>query len=148
MDRLEGHPPRSSRTSGTSATPARPGQITLKWTPSYWTTGYEFDCDTFDANVAYDPSYTRCATLTDQDDTASEHSVVLTSWTVGTTTYSIDDTKSYDLRICSTHAMARDCWLAPIMNAIPTVAASNVSTSTATMTLHNHTGSCGTSTGS
>ena len=32
----------------------------MTWTPNYWTTGYEFDCDTYDPNVAYNPAFTRC----------------------------------------------------------------------------------------
>ena len=61
----------------------------MSWTPSYFTTGYEIDCATYDSTqTPYVPSYTRCATLTDQDDTDHKHSVTISSWTAGGTDYS------------------------------------------------------------
>ena len=115
-----------------------PGQIAMTWTPNFWTTGYEFDCDTYDPDVTYNPTFTRCATLTDQVDTAAKHTVTLSSWTAGGATYTIDDSKAYDIRVCSTHVTARDCWLAPIIWPNPTLAASSVTGTTATLTINHH----------
>ena len=90
------------------------GQITMTWTPNFWTTGYEFDCATYDpTQTPYVPSYTRCATLTDQRDTDPKHTVTISTWTERNTSYSIDDSKTYDIRICSTNATGRACSLAP-----------------------------------
>ena len=62
------------------------GSITLSWTPTAWTTGYLVDCAISDRTPPYsDPVYTRCATLSNQDDTATKHSVTITSWTAGGT---------------------------------------------------------------
>ena len=86
------------------------GQIAMSWTPNYWTTGYEIDCAAYDSSqTPYVPSYTRCATLTDQDDTDDKHSVTISTWTADGTDYSIDDTKQYDIRICSTNSTGRGC---------------------------------------
>ena len=111
------------------------GQITMSWTPSYFTTGYEIDCAAYDpTQTPYVPAYTRCATLTDQDDTDDEHSVTISSWTVDGTDYSIDNTKTYDIRICSTNATGRACTLAPWIDP-PSLTASNVAATTATLTM-------------
>ena len=118
-----------------------PGSITMSWTPSYFTTGYEIDCDAYDpTQIPYSPSYTRCATLTDQDDTAAKHTVTLSTWTAGGVTYTIDDSKTYDIRVCSTNATGRACTLAPWIHPNPpTLASSNITATTATLTIANHT---------
>ena len=117
------------------------GQVTMSWTPNYWTTGYEIDCAAYDSTqTPYVPSYTRCATLTDQDDTDDEHSVTISSWTVDGTDYSIDNTKTYDIRICSTNATGRGCTLAPWIDP-PSLTASNVAATTATLTIAQWSGS-------
>ena len=116
------------------------GQITMSWTPSYFTTGYEIDCAVYDSTqTPYVPSYTRCATLTDQDDTDDKHTVTISSWTAGGTDYSIDDSKQYDIRICSTNATGRGCTLAPWVHPI-TLTASNVAATTATLTIARYSG--------
>ena len=115
------------------------GQITMTWTPSYFTTGYEFYCDAYDpTQTPYVPSYTRCATLTDQDDTDDKHSVTISSWTAGGTDYSIDDTKEYDIRICSTNATGRGCTLAPWIKPTTLLSVSGVKATGATLTIINH----------
>ena len=116
-----------------------PGSITMSWTPSYFTTGYEIDCDAYDpTQIPYSPSYTRCATLTDQDDTAAKHTVTISTWTAGGVTYTIDDSKTYDIRVCSTNATGRACTLAPWIHPNPTLAASSVTGTTATLTINHH----------
>ena len=76
------------------------GQIAMSWTPNYWTTGYEIDCATRTT-----PGRPRTPVLhalrhaeTNQDDTDVKHSVTISTWTADGTTYSIDDTKIYDIR--------------------------------------------------
>ena len=117
------------------------GQITMSWTPKYWTTGYEFDCATYDpAQTPHTPSYTRCATLINQDDTAAQHSVTISTWTDDGKSYSIDDTKIYDIRICSTNATGRYCWLVPLIAPNPSKSASGVTSTGATLTIADHLG--------
>ena len=115
------------------------GSITMKWKPSYWTTGYEFDCDQFDQNQEpYAPDYTRCGALTNQDDTASQHTITISTWTEGDNQRNIIDTEKYDIRIWSTHANARDFWLAPIIYPLA-LTATNVTAGSATLELAGHT---------
>ena len=91
------------------------GSITLSWTPNFWTTGYEIDC------AVYGQTYTRCATLTSQDDTAATHSVTLSSWTIGSNTYTIDDGATYAIKITSTNQWGDDDMLVPLISPIPNV---------------------------
>ena len=117
------------------------GQITLRWTPNPWTTGYEIDCDTYDSTQSpHSPSYTRCATLTNQDHSASEHNVTISTWTAGGTNYAIDNTSTYDIRICSTNATGYGCHLAPLISPNTALTVSNFTVTTATLTIAHHSG--------
>ena len=110
------------------------GQIALSWTPNPWTTGYEIDC------AVLGSAYTRCATLTNQDHSDAEHSVTISTWTAGGTNYSIDNTSIYDVRICSTNTWGYGCHLAPLIYPNPSLTASNVAVTTATLTIAHHSG--------
>ena len=110
------------------------GQIALSWTPNPWTTGYEIDC------AVLGSAYTRCATLTNQDHSASQHSVTVSTWTAGGTNYAIDNSSIYDIRICSTNTWGNGCYLAPLVNPNPALTASNLGTTTATLTIAHHSG--------
>ena len=105
------------------------GSITLSWTPNFWTTGYQIDC------AVSGEARTRCATLTNQDDTAAKHSVTISTWTAGGTNYSINDTKTYDVKIISTNAWGQDEMLAPLVRPV-TLEVSNVTTTTATLSIN------------
>ena len=109
-------------------------QVTLRWTPNPWTTGYNIDC------AVHGSSYTRCATLTNQDHSDAEHSVTISTWTAGGTNYAIDNSSIYDIRICSTNTWGSDCWLAPLIHPNTTLTSSSVSKTTATLTIAHHTG--------
>ena len=106
--------------------------ITLSWTPNFWTTGYLIDC------AVSGQTRTRCATLTNQDDTAATHSVTISTWTAGGTNYSIDNTKTYDVKIISTNQWGQDEMLAPLVRPV-LLDVSNVTTSSATLSI-NYTG--------
>ena len=108
------------------------GQIALSWTPNPWTTGYEIDC------AVLGSSYTRCATLTDQDHSATQHSVTISTWTAGGTNYAIDNSSIYDIRICSTNTWGYGCHLAPLVYPNPSLTASNVAATTVTLSIANH----------
>ena len=110
------------------------GQIALSWTPNPWTTGYEIDC------AVLGSSYTRCATLTNQDHSATEHSVTISTWTAGGTNYAIDNSSTYDIRVCSTNATGYGCYLAPLVYPNPSLTVSNVAVTTATLTVAHHSG--------
>ena len=110
------------------------GQIALSWTPNPYTTGYEIDC------AVLDSSYTRCATLTNQDHSDAEHSVTISTWTAGGTNYAIDNSSIYDIRICSANTWGYGCYLAPLINPNPALTVSNVGMTTATLTIAHHTG--------
>ena len=75
---------------------------------------------TYDSSQSpYSPSYTRCATLSNQDHSASQHSVTISTWTAGGTNYAIDNTSTYDIKICSTNTWNNACHLAPLISPTP-----------------------------
>ena len=114
------------------------GSITLTWTPTAWTTGYLFDCAVV---TGANPAYTRCATLPNQVDTAAEHSVTISTWTAGGTNYSIDNTKSYDIKIISTNKWGQARIIAPVLDPYTTAArltAGSLATTGATLTVNNY----------
>ena len=114
------------------------GSITMAWTPNFWITGYEIDC-AVSVPAGQTPAYTRCATLTAQDDTAAQHTATVSNWTAGGTSYSIDNTKTYDIKITSTNKWSSGGWLAPLMSPI-TLTESNVTSTSASLTLAEYTG--------
>ena len=109
------------------------GSITLSWTPNAWTTGYLVDCAISDRTPPYsDPVYTRCATLTGQVDTATTHTVTIPHST--NSSYTIDNTKHYDIKITSTNQWGQAAWLAPIIAPLR-LNASSVGLTSATLNL-------------
>ena len=76
--------------------------------------------------------------MTNQDDTAATHSVTISTWTAGGTNYSIEDTKTYDIKIVSTNEWGQDEMLAPLVRPV-LLDVSNVTTATATLSI-NYTG--------
>ena len=109
------------------------GSITLSWTPNPHTTGYLIDCAEKDVIPPYAPSvYTRCATLTGQDDTASSHSVTIPH--SSNSTYTISNDKTYDIKITSTNTWGQAEWFAPIIAPLR-MSASNVGLTTATLNI-------------
>ena len=115
------------------------GGLRLQWTPNFFTTGYEIDCAEHDSTQPGNPSYTRCKTLTDQDDTASSHVVNISTWTAGGANYSINDNKTYDIRVCSTNKWGRACYLPPLARPI-SLDVSSVTTTTATLSISHYNG--------
>ena len=110
-------------------------QLSMSWTPNKWTTGYKVYCDTYTAGQT--PSYTLCATLTNQDDTAASHSVTITK-SGGTHDWpALDNTSILDLAIDSTNGWDTGRFVAPLIYPI-TLTASNVGATTATLTIANH----------
>ena len=93
------------------------GSMTLYWTPNFYTTGYEIDC------AVSGSAYTRCATLTNQKDTDTQHSVTISTWTVGDTTYNIDDGATYDVKITSTNQWGKSAtgMRPPLIGPLPNV---------------------------
>ena len=116
------------------------GSITLTWTPTAWTTGYLFDCAVV---TGANPAYTRCATLPNQVDTAAEHTVTISTWTAGGANYSIDNTKSYDIKIISANKWGQARTIAPVLDPYTTAArltAGSIATTGATLTVNNYAG--------
>ena len=116
------------------------GQIALSWTPNFWTTDYDIYCHQYTPGATYNPDYTLCATLTDQDDTASSHSVTISTWTADGTNYSIDNNKVVDLAIDSKNTWTKARYLLPLIDPLATLTASDVTKTTATLTVGNHSG--------
>ncbi len=112
-------------------------QIALSWTPNIWTTGYQVYCDTHTAGAT--PSYTLCATLTGQDDTAASHSVTITK-SGGTYNWSsLDNTSILDIKITSKNQWGDADMFVPLVYPKPvTLTVSNVGVTTARLTIANH----------
>ena len=115
------------------------GSITLSWSPSPWTTGYQIHCAEADMTPPYSPSvYTLCATLTGQLDTATSHSVTIPHST--NSTYTIDNAKTYDIKITSTNQWGQsDGWLVPLVAPL-SVGAAEVAQTSAKLKVSNYTG--------
>ena len=114
------------------------GQLSLSWTPYHWTTDYEIECDTYTAGE--DPDYTLCATLSNVDNTDASHGVTITTWTDDGTNYSIDNTSIYDIQITSKNQWGRRGIYVPLIQPLPTLGVSAVTSSGATLTVYGHTG--------
>ena len=114
------------------------GSITLSWSPSPWTTGYQVHCAEADMTPPYSASvYTLCATLTGQLDTAASHSVTIPHST--NSTYTIDNTKTYDIKIVSTNQWGQGEFLVPLVFPL-SVGAADVGQTTAKLKVSNYTG--------
>ena len=112
------------------------GQVTLSWTPNFWTTGYDIYCDNYTSGE--DSDYTLCATLTNQDDTAASHSVTITK-SGGTHNWSaFDDAGIIDIAIDSKNTWSKARWLPPLINPVAELTVSNIGVTTATLTIGNH----------
>ena len=109
------------------------GSITLSWTPNSYTTGYNIDCAEADMNPPHSTSaYTRCATLTGQVDTATQHSVTIPH--SSNSTYTVDNAKTYDIKITSTNTWGQAEWLAPLVAPLR-MTATNVGLTAATLNI-------------
>ena len=115
-------------------------QLTMSWTPNPWTTGYKVYCDNYTSGGTYSPSFTLCATLTNQDDTAATHSVTIAKSGNGHIWSSLDNTSTLDIKIVSTNATGEGEWLTPLMAAGKTLSASSVTSTSAALTVYGHTG--------
>ena len=114
------------------------GQVTLSWTPNFWTTDYDVYCDNYTPGA--NPSYTLCATLTNQDDTAASHSVTITK-SGGTHNWSaFDDAGILDIAIDSKNTWSKARWLPPLIYPNVELSVSNVGVTTATLTISGHSG--------
>ena len=114
--------------TGLSATRGN-GSITLTWTPNAFTTAYDIDCAV--SVPGQSAAYTRCATLTGQDDTATSHTVTISNTA---SSYTVDNTKTYLIQIVSKNTWGQARTLVP---PVPPAAlrASSVTQTGATLTL-------------
>ena len=116
------------------------GSITVSWTPNPHTTGYQIDCAEVDTTQAFTPpSYTSCATLTNQDDTATKHTVTLPH--SRNSSYTIDNSKTYDIRITATNQWdtgGKAKIFVPLVGPL-SLGATSVGTTTATIAVSNFT---------
>ncbi len=116
------------------------GSISVSWTQPRYSTGYEIECATREDGVT--GTYRACADV-ETATLGSDRRVTatLTSWTVGGTTYTVDDSKTYDLAVRTTNAWGNSPWrLAPLIHPNTSLTASNVSDDSATLTITHHTG--------
>ena len=114
------------------------GTITLSWTPNPWTTGYQIDCAIHRPGIV--ATYTRCATLTGQVDTAAQHSVTIPH--SSNSSYTVDNTKTYDIRITSTNKWdtgGNAQMFAPLVHAVG-MSVADVSQTTAKLKVANYNG--------
>ena len=114
--------------TGLSATRGN-GSITLTWTPNAFTTAYDIDCAV--SVPGQSAAYTRCATLTGQDDTATSHTVTISNTA---SSYTVDNTKTYLIQIISKNTWGQARMLAPPVRPAA-LRASSVTQTGATLTL-------------
>ena len=115
------------------------GSITLSWVPPVYAQGFEIDCDTYE--TPYNPSYTRCADVETATVTDGKINVAISSWTVGGTTYTIDDTETYDIRVRTTNEWGHSPFrLAPLIYPNVELTVSNIGVNGATLTIAHHSG--------
>ena len=117
------------------------GSVSLSWTANHHllphAEGYEIECATRAGNVS--AAYTRCADVEDATPVSGKLSATISSWTAGGTDYTIDDSKTYDLRVRTTNAWGESSWrFAPLIYPPPELTVSNVGVQTATLTIANH----------
>ncbi len=116
------------------------GSLTLSWTQPVLSTGYEIYCAAIENGVLGADQL--CADV----DTATPGSgrritATVTSWTVGGTSYTVDNSKAYSLVVLTTNAWgASPGTVAPTLHPNPTLTASNVSDDSATLTVAHHSG--------
>ncbi len=116
------------------------GSLTLSWTQPLLSTGYEIWCATIENGVLGADQL--CADVeTATPDGNRRVTATITSWTVGNTSYTVDDGKTYSLVVVTTNAWGESPGLvAPTIHPNPTLTASNVSDDSATLTIAHHTG--------
>ena len=116
------------------------GSLTLSWVQPRYSPGYEIECATHEDGVT--GAYKLCAdveTITLGSD--RRVTATITSWTVGGTTYTVDDSKIYDLIVRTTNAWGKSPFhYAPLIYPNPSLTASNVSDDSATLTIAHHSG--------
>ena len=116
------------------------GSLTLSWVQPRYSPGYEIECATHEDGVT--GAYKLCAdveTITLGSD--RRVTATITSWTVGGTTYTVDDSKIYDLIVRTTNAWGKSPFhYAPLIYPNPSLTVSNVAATTATLTVAHHSG--------
>ena len=123
------------------------GSVSLSWMQPIHAQGYEIDCATYEQPdtphdpSSYNPTYTLCADV-DNANVALFGTInaTISSWTDSGTNYSIDNAKTYDLRVRTTNAWGESTdTLAPLIPAM-TLTVSNITQDTARLTLSNYPG--------
>ena len=122
---------------GISATRGN-GSITISWPSPPHAQGYEIECATRSNNVT--SAYTLCADVETATVTDGEINATITSWTADGTNYTVDNTKTYDIRITTTNAWGKSAAaLVPLIDPM-TLTVSNVTWHTARLTFSNYAG--------
>ena len=116
------------------------GSLTISWIQPPLSTGYEIYCATIENGVlGADQLCADVETATVGSD--RRVTATITSWTVGGTTYTVDDSKTYSLVVSTTNAWGKSPGkVAPTIYPPPRLTASNVGDDSATLTIANHTG--------
>ena len=140
VDAHPAHPPVKEQPGQNPISASRSaGSLTLSWIQPKYSTGYEIECATRENGVT--GAYTLCADV-ETATLGSDRRVTatITSWTVGGTDYTVDDSKTYDLIVRTTNAWGKSAFhYAPLIYPKPTLTASNVSDDSATLTIAHHT---------
>ncbi len=115
------------------------GSVSVTWTWPKYGQGYEVECATWENNAS--SAYTLCADVETADVVNGKVTATISSWTAGGTNYTIDDAKTYDLRVRTTNAWGNSTWaLAPLIHPNPALTVSNIGVTAATLTVGGHSG--------
>ena len=116
------------------------GSLTLSWIQPRYSTGYKIACATIENNVLSADQL--CADVeTATLDSNRRVTATITSWTVDSTSYTVDDSKTYSLAVLTTNTWGESPGLvAPTIYPKPALTASNISDDSATLTIARHSG--------
>ena len=100
---------------GTMSVSRAAGSVSLSWNPPQHAQGYEIQCATRENNVT--GTYTLCADVETATVTNSKISITISSWSTGGNDYTIDDTKTYDLKVKTTNVWGDSAYnFAPLIH--------------------------------
>ena len=123
------------------------GSVSVSWTPPNHAQGYEIECAAYDlaetpqGPPSNEPSYTLCADVETATVTNGKIDVTISSWTAGGTDYTVDDAKTYDLKVRTTNAWGESPdALAPLIYPADMLTVSNTGATTATLNIAHYSG--------
>ena len=131
---------------GTMSVSRAAGSVSLSWTPPNHAKGYEIECAAYDiaetpTGPPTEPSYTLCADVDTATVTNGKISVTITSWNDGGNNYTVDDAKTYDIKVRTTNDWGESPdTLAPLIYPEDMLTVSDIGVTTETLNIAHYSG--------